>query len=284
MKTKLDIIGIIAAVVITLSFFLPWVGMDSVLNISAFDFVKEILKELFSKNPPDDFGIYLPLILIAFPISSIIIIVNEINNNSSRVIKNSKGTKITIIIVMVLTIIKLISISSKQDINIFDLLKLGFYLTLVTSIYLFITLFYQFNQRVTETQIGTMPYISYWLPNHKLNVYYKQMNGYIKNINHNKDIDVNHFLLACYYSFLKEKDSSYFHLCEALRNGYDHYQFIKDNLRLKFLRTQPEYIELEKNNFVIHVSNDNSKFCNNCGKKYDKSFTGEFCESCGGKL
>jgi len=58
------------------------------------------------------------------------------------------------------------------------------------------------------------------------------------------DISV-HFNLACANSLLEQKDEAYFHLNRAIELGFKDYQRIRNHDALAYLRTQPEYEELE---------------------------------------
>jgi len=58
------------------------------------------------------------------------------------------------------------------------------------------------------------------------------------------DISV-HFNLACANSLLEQKDASYFHLNRAIELGFKDYHRIRNHDALAYLRTQPEYEELE---------------------------------------
>lgn len=128
-------ISIIAASIVLIAFFIPW--FDS--STSAWDVIVFLFKMLSkAKELPDEIGIYLPILLISFPICSAIIIINNAKTlNESE--DTTKSPKIITIIVFVLVVIALIYVQSKNPfadfMNIFDRLAIGFYLTLIASIY-----------------------------------------------------------------------------------------------------------------------------------------------------
>lgn len=131
-------LSIIAAGVIFIAFFLPWIGSSN----SAWDIVELIFTMLFkAKRLPADIRVYLPFLLIALPICSAIVIINNsktLNDNNDT----TKSSKIVTIIVVVLVIITLIYTQSKNPFsdfsNIFNELGIGFYLTLIAAVYYFV--------------------------------------------------------------------------------------------------------------------------------------------------
>jgi uncharacterized protein (UPF0333 family) len=143
MNNKQDIIGIITAIVIIIAFFLPWLGgggFGMEVSVSAFNIVKEIIELGADKHAPEEISFYLPLLLTVLPIGALLFIVNEFSN-SKRKVRNAIEWKILLITIMIFFIIAMSYGVSKSGMNLFGLLKVGFYFTLISSIYLFITVF-----------------------------------------------------------------------------------------------------------------------------------------------
>ncbi|NLB48515.1 MAG: hypothetical protein GX813_01540 [Erysipelotrichia bacterium] len=136
MDTKTSkILSIIAAGVIFIAFFLPWIGSSA----SAWDIVEQLFSMLAKvKSLPEDIRAYLPFLLIAFPVCSAIVIINNAKSlNDSD--DTTKSSKVVTIIVFVFVIITLLYAQSKNPFsdfsNIFDMLGIGFYLTLIGVVY-----------------------------------------------------------------------------------------------------------------------------------------------------
>ena len=132
-------LSIIAAGVILIAFFMPWTKSMFGSSISAWDIVEQLFSMLTkAKRLPEDIRAYLPFLLIALPISSaIVIIYNAKTLNDSN--DTTKSSKVVTIIVFVLVIITLIYAQTKNPFsdfsNIFDMLGIGFYLTLIGVVY-----------------------------------------------------------------------------------------------------------------------------------------------------
>ncbi len=140
MDTKTSkILSIIAAGVILIAFFMPWTKSMFGSSISAWNIVEQLFSMLTkAKTLPADIRAYLPFLLIALPICSGIIIINNAKTlNDSK--DTTKSSKVVSIIVFVLVIITLIYAQTKNPFsdfsNIFDILGIGFYLTLIGTVY-----------------------------------------------------------------------------------------------------------------------------------------------------
>jgi len=116
---------------------MPWT--KSGWSVSAWDIVSELFSILTkAKRLPEDIRAYLPFLLIALPICSAIVIINNVKTlNDSN--DKTKSSKVVTIIVFVLVIITLIYAQTKNPFsdfsNIFDMLGIGFYLTLIGAVY-----------------------------------------------------------------------------------------------------------------------------------------------------
>lgn len=79
--------------------------------------------------------------------------------------------------------------------------------------------------------------------------------GAIEDFNKALDIEPNdvatHFNLACAYSLNERPEKSFFHLDQAVANGFNDFQRIKEHDALAFLRIQPEFEAFEKNGFRL---------------------------------
>ncbi|MCB0587351.1 MAG: NINE protein [Phaeodactylibacter sp.] len=79
--------------------------------------------------------------------------------------------------------------------------------------------------------------------------------GAIEDFNKSLDIEPNdvatHFNLACAYSLNEKTDKSFFHLDQAVANGFNDFQRIKEHDALAFLRIQPEFEKFEQNGFRL---------------------------------
>ena len=213
------------------------------------------------------------IIIIAFIISLIISLLGKQQNAIFK--GHLTGIVIPGLIPGVLLLLFAISRSNDAFVSSFSSIGIGFYLVIIASLSILIS---------GLALKDNIPYLTATLSNGKPNHLCYEMNEHIKKINYGNEIADSFFQLACCYSTLREKELAYKNLNEALRNGYNNYNFIKNNARLQFLREQPEYIELEKNNFIVSNSQNSSKFCTNCGKQYDAANAGQFCEECGAKL
>lgn len=60
-----------------------------------------------------------------------------------------------------------------------------------------------------------------------------------------------HFNLACCYSILENAQASFYHLSEAVRQGFSNFEKVQNHDALAFLRTQPEYDNFVKNNYQL---------------------------------
>ena len=132
-------LSVIAAGVIFIAFFMPWTKSMFGSSASAWDIVEQLFTLLIkSKSLPEDIRVYLPFILIALPICSAIIIFNNANSLNDET-ETTKSSKVVTIIVFVLVIITLIYAQTKNPFsdfsNIFDILGIGFFLTLIGSGY-----------------------------------------------------------------------------------------------------------------------------------------------------
>lgn len=132
-------LSISAAGIIIISFFMPWL-----YGGSAWDIVRELFS-LFSNvgTVPDDIRVYLPFILLALPICSLIVIVNNAKTLEDS-IDTTKTAKIVTIIVVALVIISLIYAQANNPFsdfsNVFNSLRIGFYLTLLGAGYYLVDL------------------------------------------------------------------------------------------------------------------------------------------------
>ncbi len=79
--------------------------------------------------------------------------------------------------------------------------------------------------------------------------------GAIEDFNKSLDIEpkdvATHFNLACAYSLNEKTDKAFFHLDQAVANGFNDFQRIKEHDALAFLRIQPEFEAFEKNGFRL---------------------------------
>ena len=65
-----------------------------------------------------------------------------------------------------------------------------------------------------------------------------------------KDI-ATHFNIACAYSLTEQKDKSFYHLSEAVKNGFNDIDKIKNHDALAFLRIQDEFEEFAENGYRL---------------------------------
>lgn len=132
-------LSIIAAGIIFIAFFIPWTKSMFGMSVSSWEIIEKLFT-MFSnaKKLPEDIRAYLPFILIAIPICSGIIIFNNAKTLNDETDK-TKSSKIITIIVFVLVIITLIYAQTKNPFsdfsNIFEMLGIGFYLTLIGVVY-----------------------------------------------------------------------------------------------------------------------------------------------------
>lgn len=81
--------------------------------------------------------------------------------------------------------------------------------------------------------------------------------GAIEDFNKALDIEPNdvatHFNLACAYSLNERPEKAFFHLSQAVANGFNDFQRIKEHDALAFLRIQPEFEAFEKNGFRLQA-------------------------------
>lgn len=81
--------------------------------------------------------------------------------------------------------------------------------------------------------------------------------GAIEDFNKALDIEPNdvatHFNLACAYSLNERSEKAFFHLSQAVANGFNDFQRIKEHDALAFLRIQPEFEAFEKNGFRLQA-------------------------------
>lgn len=79
--------------------------------------------------------------------------------------------------------------------------------------------------------------------------------GAIEDFNKSLDIEpqdvATHFNLACAYSLNERPEKSFYHLDQAVANGFNDFQRIKEHDALAFLRIQPEFEAFEKNGFRL---------------------------------
>ncbi len=68
-------------------------------------------------------------------------------------------------------------------------------------------------------------------------------------INH-KDI-ATHFNIACAYSLTEDKDKAFYHLSEAVKNGFNDVEKIKTHDALAFLRIQDEFDDFAENGYQL---------------------------------
>jgi uncharacterized membrane protein len=93
---------------------------------------------------PEDFRAFLPFLLVALPVCSAIVIINNVktlkDNNDT-----TKSAKVVTIIVFILVIITLIYAQSENPYsdfsNVFDMLGVGFYLTFIGVVYYVVDIF-----------------------------------------------------------------------------------------------------------------------------------------------
>ncbi len=138
------ILSIVAAVVIFLAFFMPWTKSMFGFSLSAWDMVERLFTMLSRADSlPEDIRAYLPFLLIALPICSATIVINNLqtlNDNKDT----TNGAKVITIIVVVLVIALLIYAQAENPFadfsSIFDILGPGFYITLVGAGYYLVDL------------------------------------------------------------------------------------------------------------------------------------------------
>ncbi len=145
METKTSkILSIIAAGVIFIAFFMPWTKSMFGSSLSAWNMIEQLFK-LFSRadSSPEDLRAYLPFLLLALPICSATIVINNFqtfNDNKDT----TNGAKVITIIVVVLVIALLIYAQAENPFadfsSIFDILGIGFYITLVGAGYYLVDL------------------------------------------------------------------------------------------------------------------------------------------------
>ncbi|MCB0549264.1 MAG: NINE protein [Phaeodactylibacter sp.] len=79
--------------------------------------------------------------------------------------------------------------------------------------------------------------------------------GAIEDFNKSLDIEPNdvaaHFNLACAYSLNEKPEKAFFHLDQAVANGFNDFQRIREHDALAFIRIQPEFEAFEKNGFRL---------------------------------
>ena len=138
---------IIASVAVFFSFFLPWIS-SGLGTLSAFEGIKYMLNAMEHINQmPDDFRFYLPFLLLALPICSLVIIINELSPISKK--ENVKNSIVVIAIVVGLVIIGLIYLASKSEtVDVFNLTGSGFWVSLISTIFLLVTLNMEENSNV----------------------------------------------------------------------------------------------------------------------------------------
>ena len=153
-------LSIIAGSIIFIAFFMPWLGS----NASAWDMVKELFS-LFKniKRLPDDIRVYLPFVLIALPICSTIVIIN--NSKTLNIdYDNTQSAKVITIIVFILVIITLIYLQSQNPFSeftsIFKMLGIGFYLTLIGAVYYLVDMLANKKESIKSNSSIVQNYIS----------------------------------------------------------------------------------------------------------------------------
>jgi len=138
------ILTAIASGIILLAFFMPWTKSMFGISVSAWDMVRAVLNNLGNIDPATtNPGIFMPLVLLALPICSVMIIIRsliEIENDNST----SKSPMVVSIVVLILFVLALIVAQSKNPFsdfsNVFNALGIGFYLTAIGNIYFFVDL------------------------------------------------------------------------------------------------------------------------------------------------
>ncbi len=77
----------------------------------------------------------------------------------------------------------------------------------------------------------------------------------IEDFNKGLEIEPNdvalHFNLACAYSLTEKADKAYYHLDQAVKNGFKDFNKIKTHDDLAYVRIQPEFEAFENNGFQV---------------------------------
>ena len=68
--------------------------------------------------------------------------------------------------------------------------------------------------------------------------------------NDSKDVAV-HFNIACAYSIMEESDKAFYHLSEAVKNGFVNFDKIHEHDALAYLRIQEDYDTFVKNGYQL---------------------------------
>lgn len=128
-------LSIIAGSIILIAFFMPWTKAVFGSSLSAWGMTRQLFIVLTTvKSSPENIGAYLPFILIALPIFSAIVIIynaKTIDDNTDSV-KISKAVNIAVFSLVIITLIYLQSQNPFSEFsNIFNMLGVGFYLTLI---------------------------------------------------------------------------------------------------------------------------------------------------------
>ena len=145
MDTKTSkILSIIAGGIILIAFFMPWTKSMFGVSVSAWDMIQQLFTILSKANSlPEDIRAYLPFILLLLPICSVVIIYNSLVTLDDDK-DTTQGSKVVSIIVSILVVVVLIYAQSQNPFssstNIFDLLGIGFYLTIIGNVYFLIDL------------------------------------------------------------------------------------------------------------------------------------------------
>ncbi len=139
------ILTIVASAVIILSFFLPWVATfgQTVSAAKAIEQIAEALKYIDQLQDEQKLYLLIPISLLVMPICSFIILITTSTSPKSRPMP---FPKILMAIVMTIYFGFLIYEESKNPFSshggsIFSMLGIGFYLTFLNVIYLFVTVF-----------------------------------------------------------------------------------------------------------------------------------------------
>lgn len=136
MENKLSkTLSIIAGSIIIIAFFLPWTKAIFDSSLSAWGMTRQLFIMLTTvKGSPENIGAYLPFILIALPIFSAIVIIynaKTIDDNTNSM-KISKVVNIAVFSLVIITLIYLQAQNPFSEFsNIFNMLGVGFYLTLI---------------------------------------------------------------------------------------------------------------------------------------------------------
>ncbi|HNW88620.1 MAG TPA: zinc ribbon domain-containing protein [Bacteroidales bacterium] len=140
------ILTIVAAAIILVSFFLPWISVWG-MNGSAAEIITKIAESLeyIHDFDEDNFYILLPFLLLAMPICSVIMIIIQSVSKNARALR---FPKIFMMIVMLLFLVLIIYLEEESRSNgrVIETLSTGFYLTLINVIYLFVTVFFNYSK------------------------------------------------------------------------------------------------------------------------------------------